>query len=285
VVFDLKHKLFEPLAGAASGPGKLLQPVNISIDPKSGIRYVSDPARKQVVAYGRDDRYLRAYGEPGEWRPVDAVSYGDRLYVADFSNRVVDVFDLGSGERVKQIGNSGDPKDQLVGPTNLAFDASGYLYVTDFGRFQVVVFDRDGHLRSTIGQVGDSVGHFARPKGIAVDRDGRLYAVDAAFDNLQVFNHDGRLLMFFAGSGEAPGNLTLPAQVAIDYDDLDYFKEYFDPSFKPEYLLLVTSQFGPRLVNVYAYGKQKGARYPTDDELLRQMDARRKKDAPAPAGR
>ncbi len=277
VVFDLKKKLFGELAGAV-GPGKLVQPVNISVDAKIGVKYVSDPVRGQVVAYGRDDQYLRAYGEPGSWRPVDAVPFGDRLYVADYANRVVEVFDLASGEKVQQIGNSGDPANHLVGPTNLAFDRDGYLYVTDFGRFQILVFDRDGHFRRTIGEVGDSVGHFARPKGIALDRANRLYAVDASFSNVQIFNHDGRLLMFFGHGGEKPGDFTLPAKVAIDYDDVSYFREYLQPGFQPEYLILVTSQFGPRLVNVFAFGKQKGEHYPTDDEILRQLEERRKQE-------
>ena len=45
-----------------------------------------------------------------------------------------------------------------------------------------------------------------------------------------------------------------------------------------DYLVVVTSQFGPHLVNVLAYGKQKGERYPTDEELLKQIEERRKKE-------
>ncbi len=42
--------------------------------------------------------------------------------------------------------------------------------------------------------------------------------------------------------------------------------------------MLVTSQFGPRLVNVLAYGQQKGKKYPTDAELLKKIEERRKKE-------
>jgi DEAD/DEAH box helicase domain-containing protein len=43
----------------AVGPGRLTQPVNISIEP-DGTKYVTDPVRGQVVIFGKDDNYLRA---------------------------------------------------------------------------------------------------------------------------------------------------------------------------------------------------------------------------------
>jgi len=277
VVFDLKAKKFELLKGATSGEGKLAQPVNIAID-RDGTKYVADPGRGQVVAYDRNDDYVKAYGVSTPWRPVDAVPYEDRLYVVDGANAQVKVFDKQSGEIVKTIGDRGEAKERLNRPTNLAFDQDGDLYVSDIGRFQVVQYDRDGHYRKAFGEAGDNLGHFARPKGVALDRDGHLFVVDASFNNVQIFNKDGRLLLFFGQGGEKPGDLLLPAKVTIDYDNLQYFRSYLDPTFEPSYLVLVTSQFGDRLVNVFAYGHQKGKHYPSDAELLKLIDERRQKE-------
>jgi DNA-binding beta-propeller fold protein YncE len=274
VVLDLKAGRYRGLPGA-TGPGKLAQPVNISIEA-DGTKYVADPARGQVVAFGQDDEYLKAYGTPGAWRPVDAVPFEDRLYVADPANSRVQVFDKAGGEALKTIGDTGEPAERLDRPTNLAFDADGYLYVTDAGRFQIVKYDRDGHFRAAIGKPGDNLGHFGRPKGLAVDRTGHLYVVDAAFNNVQVFGREGLLLMFFGEGGQEPGNLLLPAKVAIDYDNLKFFEEYVQPQFEVEYLILVTSQFGERPVSVLAYGRERGKSYPTDEELLKAIDERRR---------
>jgi DNA-binding beta-propeller fold protein YncE len=275
-VFDLKAKSFGVLKGDA-GAGKLRQPLNISIEA-DGTKYVTDTGRGQVVVFDRNDEYVKALGAPGGWRPVDAVPLADRLYVADVQNGLVKVFDKQSGALLKTIGDKGAPSERLDRPTNLAFDREGYLYVTDFGRFQVVKFDRDGHFKATFGLPGDSVGHFARPKGIALDREGRLYAVDAAFNNVQIFNSDGRLLMFFGEGGNKPGGFLLPAKVAIDYDNLQYFQQYAQPNFRVEYLVFVTSQFGDRRVNVLAYGKEQGREYRSDAQLVRELDERRKKE-------
>jgi DNA-binding beta-propeller fold protein YncE len=283
MVLDLVSKRYGGLKGAV-GPGKLIEPINISIGA-DGTKFVADPARGQIVVFDRDDEYVRAYGTPGNWRPVDAVPYADRLYVADPANGLVKVFDRTTGEQVKTIGDRGEPSERLDRPTNLAFDADGYLYVTDAGRFQILKFDRDGHFKATFGQPGDNLGHFARPKGIAVDREGRLYAVDASFNNAQIFSKEGRLLMFFGAGGDVPGGFLLPAKITIDYDNVKYFARYLAPQFQAEYLLLVTSQFGQHPVSILAFGKDKGQHYPTEEELLREIEEKRKKEQekqPAP---
>ncbi len=269
MVFDFNKKTFSPLQGN-HGPGKLVQPINISID-EAGNKYVADAARGQVLVYDKNDFFVRAIGTPGGWRPVDAAVYGDRLYVADIKNAEIIVFDKATGKRLQQFGQKGDPKDHLSLPANIAFSPDGYLYVSDIGRFQIVKFDRDGHVRGTFGEAGSEPGHFARPKGISVDRDGNLYAVDAAFDAVQVFDKNAHLLIFFGKPGTGPGDLQLPAKVTVDYDSIKYFAHYADPDFDIRHLIIVTNQMGDRMVNVYAYGREKGKQYPTDEELAKQV--------------
>jgi DNA-binding beta-propeller fold protein YncE len=276
-VFDLERKTFEPLKGA-TGLGALRVPINIAIDVE-GNKYVADSSRGQIVVFDATEAFVKAYGTPDRWRPVDVVPFGNELYVADVANGLVVVLDRRSGETVRTIGDKGEPTERLDRPTNVAIDTEGMLYVTDIGRFQVVQFDREGHFKGAIGKPGDNLGHFARPKGIALDREGHLYAVDAAFNNVQVFNREGRLLLFFGSAPvekDQPGALLLPAKVAIDYDNLQYFQSFVDPNFEAAYLVLVTSQVGDHPVSVLAYGKEKGRTYPTEAELLERIRERHK---------
>lgn len=283
MVFDLKNKSFARLAGA-EGSGTLRQPVNISVEA-DGTKYVSDPVRGQVVVFDREDRYVRAFGAPGGWKPVDAVAFGDQLFVADIQNAAVVVLDKETGRLVRRIGRDGAPAENLYMPTNLAFSPDGTLYVSDTGKFGILKYDRDGAFKGSLGKVGTTPGTFARPKGIALDREGRLYAVDAAFANVQLFNPDGRLLMWFGHFGKTgldPGDLFLPAKVAIDYENVGYFTKAAAPSFEIEYLVLVTSQFGDNMVNVYGYGKDKSAVYPSDRELEGKVEEMLQKMKPPP---
>lgn len=272
MVLDLEKKTITPLQGA-QGLGKLVQPLNISIE-KDGTKYVTDPIRGQIVVFDKNDFYINAIGVPGTWKPVDAVPYEDLLFVADIKNAVIKVFDKKTGAFKKEFGKKGKPEETLGLPTNLAIDKDGYIYVTDAGRFQVVKFDRDGHMLGAFGKAGANPAHFARPKGVATDRDGRFYVVDAAFNNVQIFNKEGQLLIYFGKGGIKAGDLYLPAKVYVDYDNVRFFQKYADPNFEVEAVIFVTNQFERRLVTVFALGKERGRKYPEDEALSTQVRER-----------
>lgn len=275
MVFDLENKKYGSLAGA-QGLGVLTQPLNISIDG-AGNKYVSDPIRGQVVMFDRNDFYVRAFGTPDWWKPVNAAAFEDMLYVADARNGEIKVVEIQSDVLVRSIGKQPGEMGALAMPTNLTFDREGYLYASDAGRFQVLKLDRDGNIRRVTGKVGKKPGFFARPRGVATDHEGRLYVVDAAFDNVQVFNSDGSLLMYFSQAGKKGGDLYLPAQVAIDYENVPYFQKYADPNFEIEYLILVTSQFGDRFVNVFGFGRERGRDYLSDDAIKQELNVKIRK--------
>jgi DNA-binding beta-propeller fold protein YncE len=275
MVFDLEKSTFGPLHGA-QGLGMLTQPQNISID-SAGNRYVADPVRGQVVMFDKNDFYVKAFGTSDWWKPVSAAVFEGSLYVSDMKNNEIKVVDLQTGNLLRGLGQREGNGGVLGMPANLVINQEGYLFVSDAGRFQVVKLDRDGNIRQTMGQLGSQPGYFARPRGIAFDREGRFYVVDAAFDNVQVFNKDGGLLLFFGKAGRKDGDLFLPAQVAIDYENIPYFQKFADPSFEIEHLIFVTSQFGERLVNVYAFGRERGKEYPSDEKLREELKAKLQK--------
>ncbi|MBF0559995.1 MAG: hypothetical protein HQL08_14585 [Nitrospirae bacterium] len=276
MIFDFQEKKFMPMQAATTGMGKVILPFNISID-RSGNKLVTDSAGLRVVMFDKNDFYVKAFAMDRAWKPVDAVFFEDKVYVADIKNFEIVVFDKGTGRVVKTFGqNKSKPEESLGLPTNLAIGEDGIIYVSDAGRFQVVKYDRDGHFRGAIGALGSESGHFARPRGIALDRANRLYVPDASFDNVQLFLPDGQLLLYFSKPGKGPGDLYLPAKVSIDYDNIKYFEQYVDPNFQVEYLIFITNQFGDRMVNVYAYGKEKGKKYPTEEELKHQLMERLK---------
>ncbi len=277
MVFDFEKRTFKPLQAAVTGMGKVIQPLNISID-RYGNKLVTDSVGLRVVMFDKGDFYVRSFALDTPWKPVDAVLFEDRVYVADIKDHEIVVFDKDSGTVVKKIGQDNNKPEESLGlPSNITISDDGHIFVSDAARFQIVKYDRDGHFLGTVGALGSEAGHFARPRGVAVDRANRIYVVDAAFDNVQIFQPEGQLLLYFAKAGKGPGDLYLPARVFLDYDDTKYFERLADPNFQIEYLIFVTSQFGDRMVNVYAFGKEKGKRYPTDEELKQQLIERMKK--------
>jgi len=64
------------------------------------------------------------------------------VYVADFYNHRVQVFDA-AGKYLKQWGEQGDEQGQFDGPTALAVDQAGDIYVVDWTNRRIQKFSGD----------------------------------------------------------------------------------------------------------------------------------------------
>lgn len=262
-LFDLSRQKFSFLPG--SGGGRFKRPINIHIDG-DGTKYITDTGRDQVLVYDRDDRFLRAFGAQGQFRPVDVAIGGDRLYVTDIAHHQIHVLDKHNGKTLLKFGKPGSGEGELFHPTNIALAPDGDLYVVETSNYRVQRFTTDGKPVRVYGEVGTTPGSFARPKGIAFDRSGRMLVGDAAFQNVQMFDSNGKLLMYFGEAEDGTEGVNLPAGVTIDYDNVASFKRFADSRFDVEYLILVASQFGPNKVDVFGFGRMKGMDYSTDDQ-------------------
>lgn len=79
-----------------------------------------------------------------------------------------------------------------VGPSNIAVDREGNLYIMDAGNHRVVVFDEAGNHLRTLGRQGGGPGEFQMwPSGITVARDGSINVYDIGKQGLVRFGPDG----------------------------------------------------------------------------------------------
>lgn len=270
---DLEKKAFDFIKDEREG--SLGDPLGMWVT-EDDVKYVVDSGRKQVVVYGQDNQFVRAYGEPEQFdRPMDVAVYQDRIYVVDFAKMAVVVLDKDSGKTVQTLAGPGNTEGKLNRPTHISLDRQGNLYVNDSFNFRVQKFDPNGNYLKHFGYLGDTLGGFARPKGIAVDKGGFLYAVDTAFENTQIFDPESaEILLFFGGYGPHTGSMYMPSALHIDYDNVSYFQQYVDKDFKIEYLVYVGNLLGDKKINVYGFGEWIGAPLPV-------VERRR---VPAPAG-
>ena len=154
------------------------------------------------------------------------------LYVADTQLDQVLVFDADTLKKVRTIGATGKNHEltsdgNFAGPTGVAVDGDGNLYVTDTMNNRVEIFDGGGKFVSQFGQHCDSWGCFAHPKGIAVDSDGHIWVADPMLDLLQIFNRDGRLLAYVGGHGNLPGQFSSIVGVYIDKQNRVFTSEQY----------------------------------------------------------
>lgn len=138
---------------------------------------------------------------------------GNRLYVSDFSQLAVFVFDFAQ-KTFSKIGKEAP----LARPVGLALDAEENLYVVEQQKKGISVFNRQG---KPIRFIADP--SIKRPTGIAIDRArGKIYLADTAHTKseehtVKIFDLQGKQIGALGGKkGGATGEFLFPTYVAVD---------------------------------------------------------------------
>ena len=150
------------------------------------------------------------------------------VYVADYANSRVVVFDEETGEVKRQIGQLGYgfvPGDLLVvGGVKLAGD---YLYVTSMFTHDVVVFTKQGEQVARFGGFGTELGQFNRPYSLEVDSVGNIYVGDLMGGRIQKFSSDYQPLGIIGTPGVGPGKIFTPIRMDLLSDNSIIVTDYY----------------------------------------------------------
>jgi DNA-binding beta-propeller fold protein YncE len=121
----------------------------------------------------------------------------------------------------RQIWGQAEPR-QFNGPTGLAVDGEGNIYVVDSDNARVQVFGSDKQFRWQWGTRGNLPGQFLNPIGIALDGSGNVYVADTGNSRIQKFSRTGQLITAWGGYGSDDGQFIEPIAVAADASDNIY---------------------------------------------------------------
>jgi hypothetical protein len=115
-----------------------------------------------------------------------------------------------SGEHLREISTA-------VGPSGLAVDASGNVWVTAIDSDVVQEFSESGTELHKIGKEGggSANGQFVWPTGISIDAAGNVWVGDGLNARVQEFNANGEYLAQFGSYGSGTGQLNYPQGVAV----------------------------------------------------------------------
>lgn len=244
--------------GSADGVGvaaRFAWPAGLALDG-SGNLFVADNGNSTIRKIATDGTVTTVAGSPGQEDAVDgtgaaarfyhpqgvAVDGSGNLYVADTGNHTIRVIRTGNVvSTVAGTARSSGSQDgtgataQFNSPTSLGLDATGNLYVADYGNSTIrkitaitsgaVVQTYAGSALTTGGLDGaGTAARFYWPAGIAVTSDGKVFVADTTNHSIRHIDTSGTVSTF-AGllgvSGNADGTTTaarfqLPSQLAVN---------------------------------------------------------------------
>jgi len=199
------------------GPCQVVYPRGIAYSPNDDSFFIVDRVAR-IQHLDRSGKYLGEWHMPAwsQGKPV-GISIGPdgNVYVPDTHYHRVIVYSP-KGDILRQWGERGIGPGQFIYPTDLAFDAAGNVYVSEYGdNDRIQVFDMQGHYQRTFGHFGGGAGEFSRPQSILIDGD-RLYATDACNHRLCVFKTDGTFIKNLGHVGSGPGEYRFPYGLSAD---------------------------------------------------------------------
>jgi len=162
--------------------------------------------------------------------PADvAVDATGNLYVADFwNNRIQKITPAGVVSTLAGTGNIGAINGigklaSFNGPSGVAVDGSGNVYVADSGNNLIRKITSDGTVSTLAGTVVavdtsntiTSAPLFSGPSGVAVDASGNVYVADAGNNRICVVSPSG-VTRTLAGKGGAGSNNGAGASATFD---------------------------------------------------------------------
>jgi uncharacterized repeat protein (TIGR01451 family) len=228
----------EPTNGGPAPPDPaFVSPSGVAVDGAGNIYvaddgsdavYRFDPARNQTLVI-RNPEVDPTNGGPAPPDPAFvspsgvAVDGAGNIYVADLDSAAVYRFDPDGNQtlviRNPQVeGNGGSPAPPdpaFVGPSGVAVDGSGDIYVADDGNGTAYRFDPDGNQTLAIA-IPSAEGTVAvAPAGVAVDGSGNIYVSDVASSAVYQFDAAGDETFTISGTQPATGASAAPPDPAF----------------------------------------------------------------------
>jgi sugar lactone lactonase YvrE len=215
---------------------------SVRVDPQDNI-WVVDQYANMVVKFDPEGRVLMTFGRRPETSRTPNVTFATAAPAggaaapaagaAGAGRGAIPPAPAGRGTAPAAGGrggaNAGPAGDSFNRPTDVAWDATGNIFVADgFGNSRVLKMDKNGRFVKTFGGRGREPGQFNMVASIAVDAKGNLYVADKGNKRIQVFDNDGTFKTQIANVGSpsaiciSPGaHQYLYSSNSNDIDDLE----------------------------------------------------------------
>ena len=136
-VHDEEGMFLFAFGSKGSGPGYFNRPSDVTFGC-DGLLYVTDEGCVKVCVWSKEGSFQRDFKT--KYVPSYIAATGDNhLLITSYSSNTVMVYTLG-GQLVHEFGGSGSDPGRFSAPFGICVDASGAVYVVDFGNSRVQFF-------------------------------------------------------------------------------------------------------------------------------------------------
>jgi len=202
--------------GIGLRPGEFGYPRAIAADGAGSVFVVDKHGR--VQRFDAEGRFETEWTMPltAEGKPVGLSVHPDgRVFAADTHYHRVCVFDR-DGHRLGTFGSEGTGDGEFLLPTDVAFDAKGFIYVAEYqGNDRITRWSPDLRFVDVVSDAPIEGKRLARPAGIDIDDEQTLWIADACNHRVVRMTLDGEVLTVFGEFGDAPGQMRYPYDIDI----------------------------------------------------------------------
>jgi len=199
---------------SGAGPGEFNYPRAAAKAP-DGTVYIVDKAGR-IQRFDEDGRFLLGWtmAETSAGRPTGlGVGPDGSVYAADTHYARVVAFSA-DGKEIERFGTRGDEPGQFRLPTDVAVDAHGNIYVSEYGgNDRITKFTPKWKPIVSFGGRDSGAARLERPQSLCISRDGTLWVADSCNHRVCHFSADGEFLGAFGKLGAGAGELRFPYNV------------------------------------------------------------------------
>jgi DNA-binding beta-propeller fold protein YncE len=188
-----------------TGDGEFFLPFDIQVDT-NGFVYVHELYSSRIQKFTPEGQFIDTLPSHGQLKEIDSNNFF--YYIDDHTNVDEGLIKKVSsdGEIVAQWDRTGSGYTVLLGPSDVAVDTNGFIYVADQGvqlefwaypTHHILKFTPDGQFVERWGKHGDGEDELSSVKAIAVDTNGFVYVCtgDTPWDGqIKKFTAEGQFV-------------------------------------------------------------------------------------------
>ena len=215
---QVKERRLE-VVGELDLKGETLQnPSGIAVNSE-GLIAVTDFSGKCILIFDKEGKYLRKFSSKGKnvgqfYSPADVTFVtDDEILVADMLNQRIRLFNVHTGDDVKDFGEMGAAEGEIQNPVGVFGGGEGRVVVADGFNNRMQVFTKDGEPVLSFGESGS--GKLNCPTGCTF-HENTFIVSDAKNHCLKVFDNSGRFLRKIGEQGKGDGQLNWPEDLCVE---------------------------------------------------------------------